>query len=124
MAQRGGHGVPSKSIQMHADSVIHGRLGAGNHVRIAADENKISELTFHGGDDHIRHQSGIHGLLGAALAPFDELAGAKLYTFAGAQRPLVAVRAGIGNAVIPVLALDRGSQLVLDHPAHRADHLG
>ena len=76
MAQGGGHGVPAKSIKMHADAIVHGCLGTGNHVCIAADENKISELTLHGGDDHIRHQPGIHGLLGAALTPLDELASA------------------------------------------------
>lgn len=109
---------------MYADAVIYGCLCAGNHVGIAADEDKVGELSLHGRDDHVRYEAGIYGFLGAALAPFDELTGAQLDPFAGTQCALVAVRAGIGNAVIPVLALDWGSQLVLDHPAHGADHLG
>ena len=84
MAQCGGHGVPAKPIKMDADAVIHGRLSAGNHVCIATDEHKVSELALHGGDDHVCHEAGIYGLLGAALAPFDELTGAQLDPFAGA----------------------------------------
>ena len=84
MAQCGGHGVPAKPIKMYADAVIHGCLCAGDHVGIAADEDKVSELALHGGDDHVRYETGIYGLLGAALTPFDELSGAQLDPFAGA----------------------------------------
>ena len=124
MAQVGGHGVPAKAVEVHANAREHGLLNARNHVRVAGDEHEVRDLLLHGGDDHVRDETRVHALLRAAVAPLDELACAQLHAVTGAQRALVAVWAGIRDAVVPVLTLNFLVQLVFDHGAHGVDDLG
>ena len=107
MAQRCGHGIPAKAVQVHADAIVHGGLRAGDHVSIAADQNEIGELVLHSGHDHIGHEPSVDAFLGASLTPFNELPCAQLHALAGAKGALVAVWTGIRDSVVPVLALNR-----------------
>ena len=109
---------------MDTDSVVGGHVDAGDHVGVAGDEDDVGDLLATGRDDHVRDETGVHRLLGAAFTPFDELAGAQLHAVAGPQGPLVTVRAGFWNTVIPELTVDGLVELVLDHRPEDVDDLG
>ena len=109
---------------MHAYAVVDGLLDAGNHVGITRHQDKVGDLALHCGDNHVCDEACIHGLLCAALAPFDELAGAQLYAIAHAQGALVAVGAGIGDSVVPVLTVNTVAHLVFNHAAEGTNNLG
>ena len=72
-------------------------------------------MLLHCSEDHVGNEAGIDCPLGAALAPLDELAGAKLHAITGAQCALVAVWASVWDSVVPVLAVNAVSELVLHH---------
>lgn len=91
---------------MDAHTVVGGFLHPRDHVSVAGNEDEVGELLARGVDDQVRHEPGVHSFLGAPLAPLDELAGAQLHPVALTQSALVAVRAGVGYPVIPVLAVN------------------
>ena len=109
---------------MNAHTGVHGLFHAGEHVRIAGNKDDVTDVALQGREDHVRDQSGIHGLLGAPIAPLDQLPGAELHTWFAAQGTLVAVRARIGDAVIPVLPMDLLFELLRSHPSKHRDNLG
>ena len=108
---------------MHAPAVAGHFLHAGDHVCVAGDQHKVGELFADAVDHEVGDQAGIHALLCAALAPLNELAGAQLHAVAGAQRALVAVRARVGDAVVPELAVDGLVELGSDHLAEGCHNL-
>jgi hypothetical protein len=59
-----------------------------------------------GGLDHVRHEEGVHRLLGPSITPLDQLSRPQLHPFDDPQGPLIAVRPRIGDPVVPVLALN------------------
>ena len=123
-AQGAGHGIPTEAVEVNAHAGVNGLFHAGEHVRIAGDQDDVADVALHGCEDHVRDQSGIHGLLGAPIAPLDQLTGAQLHARLAAQGTLVAVRAGIGDAVIPVLPMDLLLELFRSHPSEHRDNLG
>ena len=76
---------------MHAYAGVHGLLDTGDHVGVAGDQDDVAAGAGEGCLDHVGDQTGVDGLLGAAVAPLDELAGAQLHAGLGAQCALVAV---------------------------------
>ena len=102
---------------MHANARIHGLFHAGQHVCIARDEDDIRDVAADGGEHHVRDEAGVHRLLRAPVAPFDELAAAQLHAWFAAQGTLVAVRPGLRDAVVPKLSVNRLFELVLGDSA-------
>ena len=109
---------------MYTHAETNRLLDPRDHVGIAGDEDKIAELFAGGVDDEVGDQAGVDSFLGASLTPLNELAGAKLDSGAGAQRALVAVRAGVWDAVVPVLAVNWLVELLGDHSAEGCHYLG
>lgn len=68
-----------------------------------------------GGEDHVGDESGVDGFLCASLSGFDEESCAELDSVDGAEGALVAVGAGVGDAVVPVLALYWLANVLGDH---------
>ena len=98
-------------------------LDARDHVRVAGDQHKVGEVLAHAVDNKVRDKAGVHAFLGSALAPLDQLTGTQLHAVAGAKGALVAVRAGVGDAVVPELAVDWLVELVGDHFAEGCHNL-
>ena len=105
--QRRRDGIPPEPDQMHTDSGIHRHADPGDHIGVPRHQDHVRTMPPVGRLDHVRHQQRVHSLLSTAVTPLDQLTGAQLHTLDDAESPLIPVRARIGDAVIPVLALDR-----------------
>ena len=114
-AQGVGDGVPAEADEVHAHPVFHGCFHAGDHVGVAGHEHNIADDAADGAQHHVGDESCVYPFLGAAVAPFSKLAGAQLDAVDVAERALVAVGAGVGDAVIPELAVDRKVDFVANN---------
>ena len=92
---------------MNTHALIDRDLHPGNHVRVPGHQDHVRTVTLERCLDHVRDQQSVDGLLRAAIPPLDQLTGPELHSLDNPQRPLVAVRTRIRDAVIPVLTLDR-----------------
>ena len=99
--------IPPEPDQMHTDAGIHRHADPGDHVGIARHQDHVRTMPPVGRLDHVRHQQRVHGLLSTAVTPLDQLTGPQLHPLDDAESPLIPVRTRIGDAVIPVLTLDR-----------------
>ena len=124
VAQCGGHGVPPESVEVYAGAGAGDLFDAGDHVRVAGNEDEVGEFFAQAVDHEVGDEAGVNAFLGASFAPFDELAGAELHAVAGAQCALVAVGPGVGDAVVPELPMDGLVELVGDHVPEGVDYLG
>ena len=121
-AERVGNRVPAEADEVDAHPVVHGRFYAGDHVGVAGNEHDIADDPADGAQHHVGYESCVDALLGAAVAPFDKLASAQLYSIDVAERALVTVGAGVRDSVVPELAVDREMNFVANNSIKVAGH--
>lgn len=114
----------AEAVEVYAYAGGDGFFYSGEHVGVAGDKDEVAELAFESVDDHVGDEAGVDGFLGAAVAPFDELAGAELYAGFVAEGALVAVGAGVGYAVVPELALDGLFEVFSGYLVEEGDDFG